>query len=106
VSETPVPDPAVQIAREALVKLAVLERHGGLASRVAVSALADAGWLHDPNNVGALVRENIAQADVVTAARKLDKAIGQWAGIALSSEVAKAWCELEDALDATPEVSE
>lgn len=36
---------------------------------------------------------------VTEAARALDTAIGQWQGVALSPDVARAWIALEDALD-------
>lgn len=39
---------------------------------------------------------------VVEAARALDTAIGQWAGISLSPEVARTWIALENTLDAVP----
>jgi len=50
------PSAAVEIAREALVKLTVLERTADVASRVAVAALAAAGLL-DPD---ARLREAVA----------------------------------------------
>jgi hypothetical protein len=39
---------------------------------------------------------------VAEAARMLDTAIGQWKGVALSPDVARAWIALEDALDGLP----